>query len=223
MVDLVALKDFLQPVFPLIGVAVGAVLTGFGQLYKARLERRRVIAIALSDLLEVRHRVVTMNAVLMYIQGQANVSSLAMPHLRNLFEQLLPADNKLDGRYNDALTLLAGMDPLFAFELRSKNTMPEFLARMRALATSAGEGIAEYESTETALIEVLTPAINQAVLLVAKQHSWSTYRRVKKLTDGKESVAERLAPLMDAIGATNRVASNTPGDTTQSASLPAAA
>lgn len=223
MVDLVALKDLLQPVYPLVGVAVGAVMAGFGQLYKARRERKRAIAMALSDLLEVRHRVVHLNEVIKYIQGVAKIPSLAMPHMRNLLDQLIPSDNKLDARFNDAVSLLAGMDPLLAYELRSKNTLPLLLSRIRALVASTGEGLADYESTEIALVEAMTPAINQAVLLVAKKHSWSTYWRVKDHVGSKESIEEKLAPLMSIIGAVNRGAQDLAHGPEQGSNPPIAA
>lgn len=200
MVDLVALKDLLQPVFPLLGVVVGAVMTGFGQLYKAKQERKRVIALALSDLLEVRHRVVTLNAALKYLQGQVAVPSISMPHLRNILDHLVPLDTKLDDRFDEAVTLLAGMDPVFAFNLRSKNLLPQFINKLRLMATATDENLAGHEAMESKLIEMLTPALDEAVLRVAKYHSRKSLRDVKSVLANKESIGEKLSPILSGLG-----------------------
>jgi hypothetical protein len=200
MVDLVALKDLMQPVFPLLGVVVGAIMTGSGQLYKARQEKRRVIALALSDLLEVRHRVVTFNELLKYIQTQGKVPAVAMPHLRNLFDQLFPLDAKLDARFDEAVTLLAGMDPVFAFDLRSKNLLPHLMNKMRVLAASTNQDLAGYEGAEGKMIDVVAPTLDEAVLSVAKQHSWRVYRQVKSVISAKDRVGEQMSPLLASLG-----------------------
>jgi hypothetical protein len=200
MVDLVAIKDLLQPVFPLLGVVVGAVMAGFGQLYKARLERKRVIAMALSDLLEVRHRVVSLNAVLKHLQKYGNLPPVSMPHFRNLLDHLVPLDDKLDARFDGAVTLLAGMDPVFAFDLRSKNLLPQSINKLRLVATTAGEDLAKFEAFESSLIETLTPKLDEAVLRVAKHHSGKSYREVQTVIAQKNNVEEALAPLLKSLG-----------------------
>jgi hypothetical protein len=48
--------ELLQIALPLLGAVLGSVLFGIGVHFKARQERSRLIASALSDLLEVRHR-----------------------------------------------------------------------------------------------------------------------------------------------------------------------
>jgi hypothetical protein len=200
MPDLNAWKDFLQPVFPLLGVVVGAVMTGFGQLYKARQERKRVIALALSDLLEVRHRIVSLNAAIKFFQAKGNVSSVSMPHFRNLFDQIMPLDDKLDTRFDEAVTLLAGMDPVFAFDLRSKNLLPRFMNKLRLVATTSGDDLAKYEDFESSLIETLTPMLNEAVLRVAKYHSYKINREVKALVAKQANFGEDLLPLLKSVG-----------------------
>lgn len=200
MVDLGALKDFLQPVFPLLGVVVGAVMTGSGQLYKARQERKRVIALALSDLLEVRHRVVTLNALLKYIQTQGKVPVATMPHLRNLFDQLFPLDSKLDARFDEAVTLLAGMDPVFAFDLRSKNLLPHLMNKMRVLAASTSQDMAGHEGAESTMIDFVTPTLDKAVLSVAKQHSLRVHRQVKSIFAAKDNINEKMSALLVSFG-----------------------
>lgn len=195
MVDLVALKDLLQPIFPLLGVVVGAATTGFGQIYKAHKERKRIIALALSDLLEVRHRVVMLNEAIRFIQCQAKDVQISGPHLRNLLEELIPADTALDARFDEAVTLLAGIDPVFAFELRSKNHFPLFLKKLRQLALSMGDNLPAFEATEKKLIEAITPTLDEAVLKVAKHHSRRVLKEVTRVVALKDNLDSRMGPI----------------------------
>ncbi|MBT3067964.1 hypothetical protein [Rhodoferax sp. U11-2br] len=200
MADLVAFKELLQPVFPLLGVVVGAAMTGFGQLYKTRQERKRILALALSDLLEVRHRVVTLNAGIRHLQELGKISAADMPHCRNLINQLIPTDAKLDVRFDEAVTLLAGIDPVFAFELRSKNLFPQFMNGLRLMATGHGDVSVVMDTVENKLIEFATTNFDEAVLRVAKQHSRKVYRDVQAVVATKEKVGERLSPFLSSLG-----------------------
>ena len=56
--------EILQSTLGLIGVIIGAVLSGIGFYLKARIERKHTIALALADLLEVRHHITGINVVL---------------------------------------------------------------------------------------------------------------------------------------------------------------
>ena len=199
MDTLAAWKDFLQPFLPLLGVIVGAFSAGFGQLYKVRQERRRAIASALSELLEVRHRVVMLHAFMKHIQQLGSLPPASIPHLRNLFDHFVPLDGKLDARFDDAVTLLASIDPVLAFELRSQNLMPHFLNKLRSLATLAGEDLANFEAYESKLIEAVTPKLDEAVSQLAKYHSMKARREVKLVFAMKDKISERLAPLLEAI------------------------
>lgn len=200
MVDLVALKDLMQPVLPLIGVLVGASMTGIGQMYKARQERKRIVAMALNDLMEVRHRIVSLNLVFKHFQEQSDLPTESIPHLRNLMDHLLPLDEKLDSRFDEAVTLLAGIDPVLAYELRSKNQLPRFINKIRLIAANAGEDLAGFEQLERGLIEVVTPVLDEAVLHMAGYHSRHTRNEVKKILENSRDIASELVPLLSGLG-----------------------
>lgn len=140
------------------------------------------------------------NAVLKHLQKYGNLSPISMPHLRNLFDHLIPLDDKLDTRFDEAVTLLAGMDPVFAFDLRSKNLLPQSINKMRLVATTAGEDLAKYEALESSLIETLAPKLDEAILRVAKHHSGKSYREVQAVIAQKNNVEEAMAPLLKSIG-----------------------
>ena len=73
-----------------------------------------------------------------------------MPALRNLFESFVLPNDGVDDRYNNAVSLLAGIDPLLAFSLRSKNILPKVFASLRNFAIGTGADLKEFESVEAA-------------------------------------------------------------------------
>lgn len=200
MTDINALKELLQPFMPLLGVVVGALVTGFGNLYKAHVARKKLIAQALSDLLEVRHRVVMMNEVMKKLQTAAVLPGASIPHLRNVFDQCFPMDPKLDERFNEAVTLLAGVDPVLAFNLRSKNLAPVLLKNVRAIAAQTEPDLAGYESVERHLIDAMEPSINSAVLSMAKEHSFKVHAQVKAIISDKDSLSDEMGTFFASMG-----------------------
>lgn len=173
--------DVLSVVGPLIGVVLGSALSGLGVYLKQRGERKRTIAIALADLLEIRHNLVAVDIVLSQMRAHVDVPQDVMPAIRNALESLLLPKDGLDDRYNNAISLLAGIDPVLAFSLRSKNTFPQVMASLRNLAIGSGADMKKIESLEGILRSAVTPNFSAAAIELARHHSWSTMRRVRRL------------------------------------------
>jgi len=199
MFDLIALKDFLQPLLPLFGVAVGAASTGAGALYKSREEHKRIIALALSDLLEVRHRVVTVNELIKFIKKQPDASQISSVQLRNMLEELIPIDTNLDTRFDEAVTLLTGVDPVLAFTLRSKNMFPHLLTKLRRITMDTGEAQHAFDDMESKVVEMVTPYLDEAILQLAEHHSKKTLMAIKLSLAAKNEIEGSLGPLLDAM------------------------
>lgn len=191
--------DVLSVVGPLIGVVLGSALSGLGVYLKQRGERKRTIAIALADLLEIRHRLVAVDVVLSQMRAHVDLPQDVMPAIRNALESLLLPKDGLDDRYNNAISLLAGIDPVLAFSLRSKNTLPQVMASLRNLAIDSGAGLKEFESLEGTLRSAVTPNFNAAAIELARHHSWSTMRRVRRLVARSGDIPPAVSQLFGQL------------------------
>jgi hypothetical protein len=172
--------EAIQVLAPLLGVVIGSVLSGIGAHWRARQERKRIISLALADLLEVRHRLVALNVFVEKVRSLSGVPAEAMPGIRNLFDSLTPVDSGLDARYSQAISHLAGIDPMLAFSLRSKQALPALLTAMRTKAIAGGGDLGLYDSFESQLLRAAKPTLDKAVLELAKAHSLITARKVKR-------------------------------------------
>jgi len=173
--------ELLQAAGQLIGVLVGALLTGATAILRARAERRRLIAGALSDLLEVRHQIVGVELMLAEARKRFQVPAEAFPVIRGLIDSIWPIEPELHQRYETAVSLLAGVNPVLAFYLRSKTTLPRVLSSLRALATQGGANPAETEALEQTLSSLTIPGLNDAALTLGRNHSVLTWWRVRRL------------------------------------------
>lgn len=166
---------------PLIGLVLGALLSGITSYFKARAERKRVIATALADLLEIRHRLVAADLMVKRLTAEFGASPAQITLVRSLQDQLLPGTAQLDERYDNAVTLLSGIAPVLGFTLRSKNSFPKVLSALRNIATSNNADLAQFETFESSLRAVATPSLEEAILELASAHSLPTWLKVKKL------------------------------------------
>lgn len=191
--------DSIQIISPLIGVVLGGLLTGIGAHLRTRSERKRMIARALSDLLEVRHHVLGMDAVMREVRTRVKVPDEEMPALRAVIDGLMPINEDVHKRYDEAVSLLASIDPLLAFTMRSKNTAPSLLAAIRRLSMTSGATPLQIESLEALLRSAVTPALNSAVLELARHHSFLSSRRIKKLVANAGEVPPELSAIFNNV------------------------
>ncbi|MDO9468747.1 MAG: hypothetical protein Q7J36_15720 [Thiobacillus sp.] len=191
--------DSIQIISPLIGVVLGGFLTGIGAYLRARAERKRMVGQALSDLLEVRHHVVGIEVVMREIRDRVKVPEEEIPVLRAAIDALMPVDESVHKRYDEAISLLAGIDPLLAFKMRSKNTAPSLLAAIRKVSVTSGATPLQIESFETMLRSVVTPTLDSAVLELARRHSFQTSRQIKKLVANAGQVPPELAAIFNNV------------------------
>lgn len=191
--------DAIQVLAPLLGVILGGVLSGFTAFFRARQERKRIIATALADLLEVRHRVVGFNLVMDKIQSLAGIPQEVMPTLRNLLDSITPLDTGLDERYNHAVTLLAGIDPVLGFSLRSKQTLPKVLSALRAHAAASNTDLAFYETVEAGLLTAVKPTLDSAVMELARNHSFFTTRKVAQIVGSSTEMQPEMSQFFERV------------------------
>jgi hypothetical protein len=188
--------DAFQILAPLIGVVLGSALTGFGAFLRARGERKRVIATALADLLEVRHQVVGVHVGIRSLLGQLKAPTEVIPHVLNFVDSLGPANEALHERFEVAVATLASVDPMLAYMVRAKNTLPRIFGTLRSYAIANGADLTAYDRFESDLMTVALPTLNDAVLELARHHSWRTSRKVRSLVSQPSVIPAELVSLL---------------------------
>lgn len=206
--------EALQVIAPLIGVVLGSAISGIGAYLRIRMERKRLIACALSDLLEIRHHILGIEVVLREVRNRAPVSEEEAQLFRTHMNAIIPLDEDVHKRYDEAISLLSGIDPILAFKMRSKNKVSQFLDSIRNLSSSIGATPSQISTVESALRLAITPALDKAVLELASHHSLSTKHRVKKLVVSAGDVHPDLTKLLDKVTSTTLKESSSHDNTT---------
>ncbi|WP_047548612.1 hypothetical protein [Methylotenera sp. G11] len=191
--------ELFQVALPLIGVIIGSLLTGLGTYIQAKLERKRTIALALTDLLEIRHHISGIEVIFEAMHKRFDIPAEASLILQTLIEQMSPLNNDVHKRYDNAISLLAGLDPMLAFHLRSKNTLPNLLATIRSITESAGLSKDDIVQIESTLRLSLAPHLDEAVIELAGRHSLNTKRKVKKLISNSKEMPPELDDIFNQL------------------------
>lgn len=191
--------ELFQTSLPLIGVIIGSLLTGIGTYFRLRAERKRAIALALSDLLEIRHHICGIEVVLGAVNKRFTPPAEATSMLLGLIEKISPVDADVHKRYDSAVSLLAGIDPLLAFNLRSKNTLPNMLISLRNVAESAGLSINDINQFESTLRLNLAPHLDEAVIELARKYSFRTKLKVKRLIANSGALPPEIDAMLDEL------------------------
>jgi hypothetical protein len=178
----------MNMIVPLLAVALGWLLNELSSLVRLRREDRRTAGPVLTDLLEIRHRLLTLNeAVTEYVKElgkQLQLPSQAelrfQQYLRTLLQTSFPRSPRFIEKYEEAVSTLARVDPIRAFRLRSQPLITPFLDWLQSLAASI-ETDAQIWSTvfEPELLGRFKPHIEELILDVARAHGWLTWWRAR--------------------------------------------
>jgi hypothetical protein len=193
------LKDLL----PLVGVIVGALLTlltgQLGQWLASRRDEKRAIARALSDLLEIRIRLLAVPKIPELLAKHFPIPPEAHTAMKIVFTRLIPPDADIGKRYGDAVTLVAACDPILGFRLRSQDIASPLLDTLRQLAFADGpSSAAAFANVETELMGHLKPHLDELIKEIAWLHGWSTWWKVRRRLDRPMELPEGFMEALKA-------------------------
>ena len=195
--------EIIKLLLPLLGVFLGALITGIGLIWKARVERKRLIACALADLLEVRHHLLAFRVVIHEVKKKFDVPAELAPILRTVMQRTSPLDPETHTRYSTAVSVLAGIDPVLAFKMRSKDRIPQMFETMNELLTSSGIAPTALEGLIASLHDLVIPSLDEAVVELAGQHSLFTKRKVQQIVAKADEPPRELIALLDRAKSAN--------------------
>lgn len=191
--------DALQIIAPLVGVILGSLISGMGVLWRARVERKSLIARALSDLLEIRHQLVSVELTLRELKNRVAISEDDAVAFRTHMSTVMPLDENIHQRYDEAITLLSGIDPLLAFSMRSKNKIPVLIESIRKLSISLGINPSQVSTLESIFRLSITPALDEAVLKLAATHSRKSKKVVIGIVKKTNDVSPEITKLLNQV------------------------
>jgi hypothetical protein len=191
----------MNVIVPLLAVALGWLLNELSSLIRLRREDRRTAGPVLTDLLEIRHRLLTLNeAVKEYVKELGK--HLQIPpqaqlqfqqYLQTLLQTSFPQAPVFIEQYEEAVSTLARVDPIRAFRLRSQPLIAPFLDWVRSLAASSEPDVRLWNAVvEPELLGRFKPHIEELILDVARAHGWLTWWRARRrLAEPTLSEADR--------------------------------
>ncbi|MFZ0332519.1 MAG: hypothetical protein WBG29_05580 [Candidatus Acidiferrales bacterium] len=191
----------MNVIIPLLAVALGWLLNELSSLIRLRREDRRAAGPVLTDLLEIRHRLLTLNeAAKEYVKElgkHLQLSSQAQlqfqQYLRTFLRTSFPQSPLFIEQYEEAVSMLGRVDPIRAFRLRSQPLIAPLLDWLQNLAASTETDTQIWSTVfEPELLGRFKPHIEELILDVARAHGWLTWWRARRrLAEPTLSEADR--------------------------------
>jgi hypothetical protein len=178
--------------------AAGGLITWFGTEISRRVtmarEKREHAARALAELLEIRRYLMGFKLMRQELEAIVGTSiSNLMPTMHALLPQLVAIDwVALGTRYNTAVTALAGLRPVLAYNLRSRDLVVPFLQRFGAAALQDAETAKAWPMLEQLISGYGLTALTDAILMLARKHSWTTLWETKKAIKEQDRIPPEL-------------------------------
>jgi hypothetical protein len=174
---------------------------------RLRREDRRATGPILTDLFEIRHQLVALDAFKKELGKQIQIPAQAQLQLHNYILGLVPSPPKFVERYEEAVSALARVDPIQAFRLRSQPLIGPFLGQLRGMAASDQAGSEFWTRVvEPALQPLFIGHLEELIRDVAWAHGWRTWwragRRLKKpiITESDKAL---ISDLLGKVKATS--------------------
>lgn len=175
------MKDYLPLIGVLVGTVLGWLLSQIGQWFVARREEKKAIARVLSELLELRLRLLAIPKVLEILSQHFPIPPDAQTGIRLIFSRLFPFDAEMGQRYGEAVSLVAASNPLLGYRLRSQDLVSPWLDTLREMAANNGASSATaFAKLDDELLAHLQPHFEHLLKELAWMHGSLTWWKVRR-------------------------------------------
>ena len=169
------------------------------EIFKGKSEHKKSLGKAIADLLEMRHEVIGRRLIGNEIRKRFKLGSQFEPFLQQIIDQLLPNSEDLHRRYNQTVDLIATIDPMLGFELRSKDVIKSFPNLIRKLTNNQSVPLDYLIHLENQLVSAALPVLEDVIKGLAWQHSLSTWWKVKGLFAKPPSLPEKCEEIFKSV------------------------
>jgi hypothetical protein len=181
-----------QVLILVIGAVLGLLAGQGSELLRLRREEKRAIGRALKTLLYIRHNLRAIKESIADIKELFSIPSQQLIQFQqSVLTFLLPNMEGLEGRYQEAIDVVSGVNPLLGFQLAKKTELlPTIMRAMQAV------GLTEQVSTIWLNMEadISDPSIlDDLILELAELHSIDTRYEVKRHLDDNQALASDIA------------------------------
>jgi hypothetical protein len=171
----------MNKIIPLLAVALGWLLNELSSLVRLRREDRRAAGPVLTDILEIRHRLLTVDECVKELGKQLQIPSQAQLQFQQYIQTLFPEPPQFIEKYEEAVSTLARVDPIRAFRLRGQPLIAPFLACLQGLAASTKTDTEIWSTIlQPQFLARFRPHIEELILDVARAHGWVTWWRARR-------------------------------------------
>jgi hypothetical protein len=185
--------------FPVLTLIVGWSLNELSHVFRLRREERKPFAQAIADLLEIRHSIRVVSVAITEFKKRFPIPPDAELALRRFFQDFITQNETLRERYNETVSLIASVDPILAFHLRSKDEFTPFLRRLRPLIDSDYQAKPFAAQIEDRLSGAFVDHLERSIIEVAKAHSIMTWWRVRRFLSKRQEIPKEFDEVMSLV------------------------
>jgi hypothetical protein len=122
----------------------------------------------------IRHQLIAIPVAIKEISGRIQMQPQDQTLLGCILSTWIPLD-ALITRFDEAVTLVAGMDPVLAFRMRSKDLGPVLLGRLRVLSLNDPTAASLWPKLEAQVVDQVVSDVKELIVKVAWTHGFKTW------------------------------------------------
>lgn len=192
------------------GLIIGWGLSTLTHYFLSREERRKAISRALSDLFEIRHQFVGFERIMaefkkiipaeiMTADAEIQFRASLAQQLPNLFPQWQTMSQQLSERFNESVTLIAAIDPILGYRLRSKDLVQQVTGFLNSIFAQNAQAAELWGEMNQVISESLTKELDTYIRDLAWKLGPLTRWRVANVLTKEQDVPDAFKRYMETV------------------------
>ena len=202
----------------IVALVIGWFLSTINPYLSERRERRKAIARALADLLEIRHRLGKVEHAIDTIKRIVNIPPEVEIQLHIVFQTHFAKLQVVGQQYAESVNLVKSIDPILGFKLQSKDELQPMLNNVFALIaqTNDPKAAAVWKNVNLVILKEAERDLNELIKKLALKRSIWARLRVNKILAPNQELPKGTDDILDILRA--ELAKQTPQEQTKAAS-----